>query len=166
MAMSTTITLEEAQARLTELVLKLAPGEEVIITQDQRPVAKLVGEQTAKRKPRKPGNCKGLMTIISDDHEHLKDFEELNSSLATRHSPVATHVWRVLARMSARQESVLQWVTGRFPLRMHSTATRRKLRLVPGRAQISIVFVGVQLIIVDCVGPPFAWRGGFFFPWF
>jgi len=86
MAMSTTITLEEAQACLTELVLRLAPGEEVIITQDQRPVAKLVGEQTAKRKPRKPGNCKGLMTIISDDHEHLKDFEELNSSLATRHS--------------------------------------------------------------------------------
>jgi prevent-host-death family protein len=76
MAMSTTITLEEAQARLTELVLQLAPGEEVIITQDQRPVAKLVGEQTAKRKPRKPGNCRDLMTIISDDDEHLKDFEE------------------------------------------------------------------------------------------
>ncbi len=74
--MSTTITLEEAQARLTEVVLKLAPGEEVIITQDQRPVAKLVGEQTPKRKPRNPGNCKGLMTIISDDDEHLKDFEE------------------------------------------------------------------------------------------
>ncbi len=74
--MSTTITLEEAQAHLTEVVLKLAPGEEVIITQDQRPVARLVGEQTTKRKPRKPGNCQGLMTIISDDDEHLKDFEE------------------------------------------------------------------------------------------
>jgi antitoxin (DNA-binding transcriptional repressor) of toxin-antitoxin stability system len=76
MAVSTTITLEEAQVRLTELILKLAPGEEVIITQDQRPVAKLVAEQSPKRKPRKPGNCKDLMTIISDDDEHLMDFAE------------------------------------------------------------------------------------------
>jgi len=76
MAMSTTVTLEEAQTRLTELVLKLAPGDEVIITQDQRPVAKLVGERPAKRKPRQAGRCKGMITLLVEDDEHLQDFAE------------------------------------------------------------------------------------------
>jgi antitoxin (DNA-binding transcriptional repressor) of toxin-antitoxin stability system len=74
--MSTTVTMEEAQAHLPELVARLAGGEELIITQDQKPVAKLVRESLTGRQPRKPGNCKGLMTIVSDDDEHLKDFEE------------------------------------------------------------------------------------------
>jgi antitoxin (DNA-binding transcriptional repressor) of toxin-antitoxin stability system len=38
--MAATVTLEEAQAHLPELIGKLAPGEELIITQDQQPVAK------------------------------------------------------------------------------------------------------------------------------
>jgi len=39
----TTITLEEAQAKLPEVIQKLAPGEELVITQDNRPVAHLRG---------------------------------------------------------------------------------------------------------------------------
>ena len=39
-----TVTLEEAQARLPELIARLAPGEELIITRDAQPVARLVGE--------------------------------------------------------------------------------------------------------------------------
>lgn len=74
--MPTTVTLEEAQAHLPELVARLAGGGEVIITQDQRPVAKLVREEPVNRKPRQAGHCKGLMTIVSDDDEHLEDFEE------------------------------------------------------------------------------------------
>jgi antitoxin (DNA-binding transcriptional repressor) of toxin-antitoxin stability system len=74
--MSTTVTMEEAQANLPELVSRLASGEELIITQDQKPVANLVRENPTGRKRRKPGNCKGLMTIVSDDDEQLKDFEE------------------------------------------------------------------------------------------
>lgn len=71
-----TITIEEAQEKLSERIDQLAPGEEVIIMRDKRPVAKLVGQQHATRKPRQPGNCKGMLTIISDDDEHLEDFKD------------------------------------------------------------------------------------------
>ena len=74
--MSTTVTMEEAQARLPELVAHLGSGEELIITQDHKPVAKLVREQAPTRTPRKAGNCIGMIKIVSDDDEHLKDFEE------------------------------------------------------------------------------------------
>ena len=74
--MSTTVSMEEAQAHLPELVARLGRGEELIITQDQRPVAKLVRENLNDRQPRTPGNCKGMLTIVSDDDEHLRDFEE------------------------------------------------------------------------------------------
>lgn len=74
--MSITITVEEAQAKLKELIHQLAPGEEVIITEKQQPVAKLVSEQSPQRKPRIPGNCKGMITLLVEDDEHLKDFKE------------------------------------------------------------------------------------------
>jgi antitoxin (DNA-binding transcriptional repressor) of toxin-antitoxin stability system len=75
-AMSATITVEEAQAKLKELIHKLAPGEEVVITENYQPVAKLVGEQSAGRKPRQAGSAKGKLIILQEDDEHLKDFEE------------------------------------------------------------------------------------------
>jgi antitoxin (DNA-binding transcriptional repressor) of toxin-antitoxin stability system len=74
--MSSTITINEAQAKLKELIQKLAPGEEVIITENQQAVAKLVNQppktQRGLRPP--PGLGKGCITIVSDDDEHLKDF--------------------------------------------------------------------------------------------
>jgi antitoxin (DNA-binding transcriptional repressor) of toxin-antitoxin stability system len=76
--MLATITVEEAQVKLKELIHQLAPGGEVIITENQQPVAKLVSEQL-KPKPGlrpPPGLGKGMITIISDDEEHLKDFAE------------------------------------------------------------------------------------------
>jgi prevent-host-death family protein len=79
--MSATITVEEAQAKLKELIHQLAPGEEVVITENQQPVAKLVSEQP-KEKPGlrpPPGLGKGLITILSDDDEHLKDFNQVSN---------------------------------------------------------------------------------------
>jgi prevent-host-death family protein len=38
------VTLEDTKARLSELIEKLHPGEEIVITRDQKPVARLVGE--------------------------------------------------------------------------------------------------------------------------
>jgi prevent-host-death family protein len=73
--MSTTVPLQEAQARLPELIDRLAPGDEVVITQNNRPVAKLVSSRSA-RKPRQPGNCKGMLTILSEGDEHLEHFRE------------------------------------------------------------------------------------------
>ncbi len=74
--MATTVTMEEAQAKLPELVAHLGSGEELIITQDHKPVAKLVREKPPTRNPRKAGNCIGMIKIVADDDEHLKDFEE------------------------------------------------------------------------------------------
>jgi prevent-host-death family protein len=73
-----TVTIQEAQAKLPDLIHKLTPGEEVVITENNQPVAKLVSEQP-KGKPGlrpAPGLGKGFITIISDDEEHLKDFAE------------------------------------------------------------------------------------------
>jgi prevent-host-death family protein len=74
--MSATITLKEAQAKLIELIGRLRPGEEIVITQNQRPVARLVGERPSARTPRVAGNGKGMITLAVEDEEHLKDFEE------------------------------------------------------------------------------------------
>ena len=74
--MSATITVEEAQTKLTELVAKLGAGEEILFTQNEQPVAKLVGQRPVGRAPRVPGNCKGMITLAVEDDEHLKDFED------------------------------------------------------------------------------------------
>ena len=59
----------EVQAKLPELLDRLKPGEELVVTQDGWPIGKLVGFHKA-------GSCKGLITIVSDDDEHLKDFKD------------------------------------------------------------------------------------------
>jgi prevent-host-death family protein len=73
--MSTSVTLEEAKARLAELIEHLGPGDEIVITREQQPVARLVSSRPA-RKPRQPGSGKGMLTIVADDEEHLEDFKE------------------------------------------------------------------------------------------
>jgi antitoxin (DNA-binding transcriptional repressor) of toxin-antitoxin stability system len=74
-AMSTTmITIEEAQAKLPEIIHQLGPGEGVVITAAHRPVAEL-RPVVAKPQP-VYGSCRGMLTINSDDKEHLEDFKE------------------------------------------------------------------------------------------
>lgn len=75
--MSSTISVEEAQAKLKELIHQMAPGEEVVITENQQRIAKLVSEQLPQPRMRPPpGLGKGMITIVSDDDEHLKEFAE------------------------------------------------------------------------------------------
>jgi antitoxin (DNA-binding transcriptional repressor) of toxin-antitoxin stability system len=71
-----TVTIEEAQANLPELINRLQPGESLVITRDAKAVARLLSEEPSKRKPRVPGSAKGMLTILEDDDEHLKDFAE------------------------------------------------------------------------------------------
>ena len=73
--MSTIISIEEAQARLPEIIGRLAPGEEVVITQGNEPVAELRPAPPAKPRP-KFGSCQGMLTIVSEDEEHLEDFKD------------------------------------------------------------------------------------------
>ena len=71
----TSITLEEAQAKLPELIDHLAAGEELLITRNARPVAMLV--QPGSEAPRPVfGRGRGKVVVVSDDDEHLKGFEE------------------------------------------------------------------------------------------
>jgi antitoxin (DNA-binding transcriptional repressor) of toxin-antitoxin stability system len=74
--MSNVVTIEHAQTNLRELIDHLAPGDEVVITRDQTPIAKLVSQKALSRQPRKPGSAKGKLTILAEDDDHLKDFEE------------------------------------------------------------------------------------------
>src|SRR6476660_8841021 len=71
----TTLSLAEAQARLPEIVHGLSPGEEVVITENSRPIARVVAEPALQRQPRQAGTARGILTIVRDDDEHLKDFE-------------------------------------------------------------------------------------------
>jgi antitoxin (DNA-binding transcriptional repressor) of toxin-antitoxin stability system len=71
----TTITIKEAQAKLPQLIDQLAPGEGSVITRDARPIAQLVGLPAEKPHP-VPGRCKGMLTIVAEDDEHLRDWEE------------------------------------------------------------------------------------------
>jgi len=72
------ITIEEAQAKLLDLIHNLTPGDEVVITENNQPVAKLVGTLLPRLRP-EPGLCKGWITIVSDDDEHLNDFADYMS---------------------------------------------------------------------------------------
>jgi antitoxin (DNA-binding transcriptional repressor) of toxin-antitoxin stability system len=68
------ITVKEAQSRLKELIDELAPGEEIVITENQRSVARLVGERPARPAP---GLGKGSILFMAPDFdEPLEEFEE------------------------------------------------------------------------------------------
>lgn len=72
----TTVTIEEAQAKLPELIDYLAAGEQLVITRNQQPIARLLAEEKPQRQARKAGSAKGLLTILADDDDHLADFAE------------------------------------------------------------------------------------------
>jgi antitoxin (DNA-binding transcriptional repressor) of toxin-antitoxin stability system len=70
-----TMPLEQAEGHLGEIIEKLSPGEEVVLTRNNRPVARLVRD-LGESPHSVPGRGKGMLTILSEDDEHLKDFAE------------------------------------------------------------------------------------------
>ncbi len=76
--MSTTISVEAAQATLKDLIHQLTPGSEIIITEDSRPVAKLVSEAAMQPKPRPtPGLGRGSIVSMAPDFDApLEEFRE------------------------------------------------------------------------------------------
>jgi antitoxin (DNA-binding transcriptional repressor) of toxin-antitoxin stability system len=69
------VTLEEAQSKLPEIIESLKPGAEVVITRDNQPVAALHLPAGAAAQPRY-GSCRGALTILAEDDEHLQDFKD------------------------------------------------------------------------------------------
>lgn len=74
--MLATITVEEAQRNLKDLIQQVAAGQEIIITDHQQPVVRLISEPVKKRQPRQAGNCIGMIKIVADDDAYLDDFTE------------------------------------------------------------------------------------------
>ena len=70
------VTIEEAQARLPELIGGLSRGEELTVTEKGLVVARIVGELARSHRRPAPGLGKGMLSIVADDDEHLKDFAE------------------------------------------------------------------------------------------
>jgi len=72
----TTISINEAQAKLLELIHKLSPGDEVVITENNRPVARLVSTVN-RTSQRQLGTMQGTVLHMPDDFDApLDDFQE------------------------------------------------------------------------------------------
>jgi prevent-host-death family protein len=78
----TTITLQEAQANLSDVLLKLLPGEEILITDNGQPLARMqksapLQANEAPVAPRKAGSAKDKILWIAPDFDApLEDFRE------------------------------------------------------------------------------------------
>ena len=71
--MPDTISIADAKAHLEELIGQLLPGQEIVITDRTKPVAKLIGQRAM---PRRSGSAKGKLSILVDDKAHLEVFKE------------------------------------------------------------------------------------------
>jgi antitoxin (DNA-binding transcriptional repressor) of toxin-antitoxin stability system len=77
--MQTTLAVEEIQVTLQELLDSLSPGDEVILTRNHQPVAKLVSEPAKSARPA-PGLGKGSIIFMAPDFDapldEFKDYME------------------------------------------------------------------------------------------
>lgn len=71
-----TITIQEAQATLPELIHRLLPGEELIIIENDQPVARLMMADQTGQWPCRAGSAKGKIKMADDFDEPLEEFRE------------------------------------------------------------------------------------------
>jgi antitoxin (DNA-binding transcriptional repressor) of toxin-antitoxin stability system len=71
-----TITIQEAQAQLLDLIHRLQDGDEVVITENDQPVAKLARTEPKNQWPCKAGSAKGKIWMAPDFDAPLEDFKE------------------------------------------------------------------------------------------
>jgi antitoxin (DNA-binding transcriptional repressor) of toxin-antitoxin stability system len=70
-----TVSIREAQDDLLGLIQRLPPGEELVLTSDDKPVAKVI--PTPTRPPRKPGTLRGTVLYMAPDFDDTPaGFEE------------------------------------------------------------------------------------------
>jgi prevent-host-death family protein len=72
----TTFSIEEAQAKLPDLIHGLHSGDEVVITENNQPVARLVpAPSESLHQPRQPGMLKGSVLYMAPEFDApLDDF--------------------------------------------------------------------------------------------
>lgn len=73
-----TISIEDAQEKLAELIRSMSPGDEVIITANDHPVAKLTPTQDVSAPmPRQPGTLRGtVLHYAADFNASLNELKE------------------------------------------------------------------------------------------
>ncbi|MEX1229660.1 MAG: type II toxin-antitoxin system prevent-host-death family antitoxin [Planctomycetaceae bacterium] len=72
----TTVSLTEAQSKLSELVHQLTPGQEVVITENNQPIARLLPAHPPKPH-RTLGTLRGTVVHVAPDCDApLDDFKE------------------------------------------------------------------------------------------
>jgi prevent-host-death family protein len=78
-----TVPLEIARAKLDELISQLQSGDELIITKDNVPVARLLPAGSAHPQARKLGTLHGHVTHMASDFDApLEDFRDYNGALS------------------------------------------------------------------------------------
>ena len=72
------VSIQQAQNELASLIHQVSAGDEVIITENDRPVARLVpAGAPPPRKPRQPGTLRGSVLYMAPDFDApLSDFQE------------------------------------------------------------------------------------------
>lgn len=73
-----TIAIQDVQNHLVEMIHRLAPGDVIVITENDRPVARILpAEKPAEPKPRQPGTLRGTVLYMAPDFDApLDDFKE------------------------------------------------------------------------------------------
>ncbi len=74
----TQYTIQEAQSQLADLIRRMSPGDEFVITENSLPVAKLILTPVpTSKKLRQLGTLKGtVLSIAADFDAPLEDFKE------------------------------------------------------------------------------------------
>jgi len=71
-----TVTIQEAQAQLSDLIHRLNPGDKVVITENNEAVATLSRSAAKRFWPCKAGSAKGKIHIAPEFDEPLEEFKE------------------------------------------------------------------------------------------
>lgn len=72
----TAVTIKEAQASLPDLIRQLGEGRELVITENNKPVAKLVPAPVPASKVPQFGTLRGTVLSIEHFGDPLEEFEE------------------------------------------------------------------------------------------
>ncbi len=71
----TTVTIDEAQANLPQVIDRLRPGDEVVVTRNDKVIARILPPELPHG-TRVPGRGKGRMSPWVEDDSHLEHFAE------------------------------------------------------------------------------------------
>ena len=72
-----TIEVEQAESRLAEIIEELSPGEEVVLTRGDKPVATIRATPETPRKAPQFGTMRGSILYIAPDFDDIPEgFED------------------------------------------------------------------------------------------